>query len=250
MMRMPTIIVSDHGHGDIADLRLPRQFRLLQVGYADHVHAPAAVDVRFGLGRKLRSLHVEVGTATLPGHAHLPAGAFDHSRHLRTYRISEGDVGYDSVAEECVDAMAGAVEELVGNDEIQRLVFFLERTHGGDGNDAFYTQLPESVNIRAEVQLCGQDPVPAPVPRQKRYFAALQCAQDKGVRWIAEGRWLRRLAHISQSGHGVQTAATDDSDFRLRQKLPLQRAAGSDKLAIIQKQLGGSRSAMESKPRQ
>ena len=50
MMRVPAIIVRHHRYGDVTEFRLARQFRLLQVGHADHVHAQAAIDVRLGLG--------------------------------------------------------------------------------------------------------------------------------------------------------------------------------------------------------
>ena len=30
------------------------------------------------------------------------------------------------LAKKCIDAMAGAIEELIGNDEIERLMIFLE----------------------------------------------------------------------------------------------------------------------------
>ena len=56
-----------------------------------------------------------------------------------------------AVAEKSIHAMAGAIEELVGDHEIQRLVFFLQRSHGGNGNDALDAQLLEAVNIGAKI---------------------------------------------------------------------------------------------------
>ena len=53
--------------------------------------------------------------------------------------------------------MKGAVDELIGNDEVGGLVFFLERADGGDGDDALDAELFEGVDVGAEVQLRGQD---------------------------------------------------------------------------------------------
>ena len=103
-------------------------------------------------------------------------------------------MGHDAVAEERIHAVAGAIEKLVGNHELQRLVLFLQRSHGGDGNDPFHAQLLEAINIGAEIQFAGKNAVPASVTRQERHFAALQRAQDIGVGRLAE----RRLqAHFS-----------------------------------------------------
>ncbi len=56
MLGMPAVVVGDHGHGHVADLGLARQPGFLQVGHADDVHAPGAVEVGFGLGGSGRSL--------------------------------------------------------------------------------------------------------------------------------------------------------------------------------------------------
>ena len=56
-------------------------------------------------------------------------------------RIAKGDVAHDAVAKESGDAMKGAIDELVGNDEVGGLVLFLERADGGDGEDALDAEL-------------------------------------------------------------------------------------------------------------
>ena len=85
------------------------------------------------------------------GDAGLGAGGLDHARKFSTDRIGKTDVGHQSVAEKRVDAVAGAIEELVGNDEIQRLMLFFQRSDGGNRNDAFDSQLLEAVNVGAEI---------------------------------------------------------------------------------------------------
>ncbi len=54
----------------------------------------------------------------------------------------------------------------------------------------------------------------APVPRQKGHAAALQLAQHESVGRRAKGRFHALLAHVGESGHRVEPAAADDSDFR------------------------------------
>ncbi len=51
------------------------------------------------------------------------------------------DVRHNAVAEEGADAREGAVDELVGDHEVRRLVLFLERANGGHGEDALDAQL-------------------------------------------------------------------------------------------------------------
>ena len=56
----------------------------------------------------------------------LLARRLDHSREFSAYRIGKSDVRHHSAAEKSIDAMPGAIEELVGDHEIQRLVLFLQ----------------------------------------------------------------------------------------------------------------------------
>ena len=70
--------------------------------------------------------------------------------------VGKRDVRDQTIAEEGIDAVAGAIEELVGDHKIERLVLFLERSHGRDRNDSLDTQLLEAVDVGAEVQFAGQ----------------------------------------------------------------------------------------------
>ena len=111
--------------------------------------------------------------------------------------IGEADVRDDAVAEKSVDAMAGAVEELVGDHEVERLVLFLQRADRGNRNDALDSQLLEAVNVRAEIQFAGQKSVPAPMARQKGDFASFERAQNIGVGRIAKRSLLPQFAATS-----------------------------------------------------
>src|SRR5579864_7572789 len=164
-MWMPAIVVGDHGNGDVAELSLARQLGFLQVGHADDVHAQVAISMRLRFGGKLRALQAQVCPAALADDTNLLACGFDHPRKLPANWIGEGDVSNHSVAKESVHTMAGAIEKLVWNHEIQRLVLFFERTNGRNGDDALDTELFEAMNIGAEVQLARKNSVSTPVPR-------------------------------------------------------------------------------------
>src|ERR1700724_1567214 len=101
-MRMPAVVVRDHRDRNVTELRLARQLRLLQGGPPDHVHAPPAIDVRFGPRGKLWPLHAQVGPATLSHNADFFARRVDYSREFSADRIGEGDVRHHSAAETSV----------------------------------------------------------------------------------------------------------------------------------------------------
>ena len=130
-------------------------------------------------------------------------------------------MAHDAVAEEGGDAVEGAVDELVGNDEVGGLVLFLERADGGDGEDALDAELLERVDVGAEVELGGKDAMAAAVAGEKGDLAALELAEDKGVRGRAEGRFDALFVNVGEAGHGVKPAAADDADFCLRHLLLL-----------------------------
>src|SRR5579863_2949633 len=164
MMRMPAIIVGDHGDGDVAELRLAREFRFLQIGHADDIHAEATVNIRFCLGRELRAFHAEIGAAMLRDNTHLLTGRFDHLCQLCANGIGESNMGDDAATKKSIHAMTGAVEELIGYHELEWLVLFLERSDGRNGDDPLDAELLESVNVGAEIELARHNSVAASVP--------------------------------------------------------------------------------------
>ena len=126
----------------------------------------------------------------------------------------------NAVAEEGIHTVPGSIEELVGDHEVQRLVFFFQRTNRGHGDDPLHTQLLEAVYVRAKIQLRGQDVMPSPMPRQEGDLAAFKRAKDVGVRRLTEGCLQADFPDLAEPGHGVKPAAANDADFRLRQESP------------------------------
>ena len=83
--------------------------------------------------------------------------------HLGTDRVGKADMDHQAVSEEGGRAEAGAVEVLVGDEEILGPELLFERADGAEGDDALDAQRLEAVNVGAEVQLRGRDAVAAPV---------------------------------------------------------------------------------------
>ena len=125
-MRMPAVIVRNHGYRRVTNFCLARQLGFLQVSHANHVHAPTAVYIRFRPGRELRTLHAQVCAATFADDTYFLAGLFHDAGKFRTYRVRKRDVGDNAVAEKCIRSMACAVEKLVRDHEFQGFVLFLE----------------------------------------------------------------------------------------------------------------------------
>src|ERR1035441_1688911 len=136
--------------------------------------------------------------------------------------LAKSNVRHQSVTEEGVHAMPGAIDELIGNHEIQRLVLLLQRTHRRQRKNALHPELLESVNIGAIRKLGGHQTMSAPMTGEERDLAATQCAQNVRIGRRSKWRLQRHFVHIGQAGHGVQTTPADNPNFRLLQRVLLQ----------------------------
>src|SRR5215469_10405399 len=233
VMRMPAVIIGDHCDRDIANLGLAGEFGFLQVGHTDDVHSKAAVDVGLGLGGKLWAFHAEVRSAALADDADLHAGVFDHACEFCADGVGETDVRDNSVSEESIHAVACAIEELVGDHEVEGLVLFLQRSDRGDGDDALDAQLLEPVDVSTEIQFAGQDAVAASVTREEGHLTAFERTANVGVGSCAERSLQPNFFDSGEARHGIQATAPDDSNFRLGQTSS-SLDYDLDKLVIIQ----------------
>ena len=62
---VPAVVVGDHRQGAVGDFGFAGQAGFGVVGHADHIAAPAAVELRFRLGGEGRALHAEVGATAV-----------------------------------------------------------------------------------------------------------------------------------------------------------------------------------------
>ena len=123
VMGMPAVIVGDHGHGYVANLGFAGELRFLEIGHPDYVHAPAAVNIRLGFGGKLRPLHAQVRAPELLIYSCLATGGMHDFREFGADGVGKRDVRDNAVAEKSVDAMTSAIEKLVGENEVEGLMF-------------------------------------------------------------------------------------------------------------------------------
>src|SRR4029077_6701669 len=116
------------------------------------------------------------------------------------------------VSEEGVAPVAGAVEELVGDDDVGRLVLELHRADGRDRDQLLDSQELEAEDVGAVVELGGEQAVAAAVARQEGDGAAVELADDVRVRRLAERRVEAGLLAHHQPLHLIQAAAADHTD--------------------------------------
>ena len=60
------------------------------------------------------------------------SGGGDNRASLGTKGFSKADVGHNALVKEGVGALAGTVNKLVGNNQIQGGIFLLQAAHGAD----------------------------------------------------------------------------------------------------------------------
>src|SRR5204862_7813860 len=116
-------------------------------------------------------------------------------------------------AEERADAPLRPIEELVGNDDVERLVLLLETADGARRQNPLHAERLEAIDVRAEVQLRRQNPVAGAVAREKRDAPPAKRAEPARARRIAKRRPNRLLLAAPHLRHVVQTAAADDADL-------------------------------------
>ena len=127
-------------------------------------------------------------------------------------RVRERHVRHQAAAEEGADPPLRAIEELIGHDDVERRVFLLQAADRARRQDPLDAEHLEPVDVRAEVQLGGQQAMAGAVPRQERDAPSPQRAENIGAGRIAERCRERLLFAVGQLRHVVQAAAADDAD--------------------------------------
>src|SRR5439155_9264646 len=131
--------------------------------------------------------------------------------------ICNQKVGDDAVAKKSIDAMARAIKELIGDDELHRLVLFLERADCGNGNNTLHSEMLKAINVRAKIQFGRKNAMPTPMPCQERDLSAFQRAENVGIRGLSERRAQADFFYLVESRRGIESDAAYDSNFGLSQ---------------------------------
>src|SRR5580658_9738590 len=150
---MPTIVIRDHCDRCVANLRLACQLGLRQISHANHVEAKLPVCMRFRQGGKLRPFHANVCSGAMSFHTGRIASFSDVRGQDGASRLVESHVSYDSTAKKRCDTQACAIEELVGDYEIERRQIVAKRTDCADGQNSFHSKHLQRAYIRAIIYL-------------------------------------------------------------------------------------------------
>src|SRR5574337_85521 len=117
---MPDIVIGYQGQRRIADLSLPTELGLLQIGHPDDIDSPLPIDPRLRPGRKLRSLDTQVCAAMVYSRPYRPPGCEQQLAQGRTGRIGEAHMRDEAISEERADPPLCPIKKLIRNDDIQR----------------------------------------------------------------------------------------------------------------------------------
>jgi cysteine-rich repeat protein len=210
---LPAVVVRDEGGHRVAHLGLARELGLRDGRHADHRGAERAVEVGLGLRRELGALHADVGAALARRQAELAALRAEQPRLLGAERAVEGDVGDDAVAEERRGPALRPVEDLVGDDEVQRRQLLAQRADGADRQQPLDAERLERPDVGAHVDLGGQQDVAAAVAREEGALHSAELADRHGPGGLAERRLDLDRAHAAQPGDLVESGAAEDSDL-------------------------------------
>src|SRR6185436_20550131 len=111
------------------------------------------------------------------------------------------------LAEEGRAPLLRAVDELIRNDDVSRMDPLLHRSDRRRRQDALDAERLHRVDVRAIVDVAGEDAVAASVAREERNRSIAEAADEQGVRGGPERRGDRVLAPIRQPREVVEPAA-------------------------------------------
>jgi hypothetical protein len=114
-------------------------------------------------------------------------GLADGAGEGRAHGVGELDVRDHAAAEEGADALAVTVDELVGDDDVPGRDLLAQAPDRAHRHDPLDTEALQREDVGAEVDLGGEQAMPAPVPRQEDETRAAEPADDHLVRGRTEG---------------------------------------------------------------
>ena len=193
VVRVPAVVVRDHGDRRVAELGLARELRLRHVRHADDVAAPRAIEVRTQpasrtAGPPSRRTCRRAGTGSAPPlpRARARRRAFGHTGcAIDTCATKPGPKKLFSRAKRAVD-------ELI--DEHERGLAAGPRASEPQAEIEITSVTPgalERVDVRAVVDRRRRQHVAAAVARQEHELDARELAEQQRVRWRAERRARR-----------------------------------------------------------
>ena len=219
---VPAVVVRAHANHLVSNLCLPRQLCFRQRGHVDHTATPAAVHIALRPSRELRSLHADNRALVMKPHAvsFQTMSAFPHNlSNLAVEGVREPHVPHHASFEERERANAlGAVDDLVGHNEVPRFDRLLQASDCGESNDSSHAYVSECGDVGAGRDFVGSDFVVQAMAGQKGDWDGLAGGWGRVVKHgdgrggCAPGsRWLQGR-DMSEVREGLQAGAADDCD--------------------------------------
>ena len=133
-------------------------------------------------------------------------------RHLGANRFPKAHMAHQPFAKKCRNAAHCAIKKLIGNHEVQGLMFLFQGTNCTERKYMFHPQLFHAINIGAKIEFRRGQAMPFAMPRKKRNIATSQLPHHIGIRWRTKGSFNGDLFLHCKTGHTVEAAASDDSN--------------------------------------
>ena len=192
LLLVPAVVVGDERHRGVADLGLAAELRLRRVRHADHVDAPGAVEERLGPRRELRPLDAHVRPAPVARRRFSAFAAASRASRRTAETGWANDTWPTQPSPKNVETRRFVrSRNWSGRTMSVGSVGLLHRAAGRGREQARAAQLPEAPDVRAVVDLGGQEAVVASVPGEEGDGDAGEVSEEVGVGRGAEGRLER-----------------------------------------------------------
>jgi hypothetical protein len=122
----------------------------------------------------------------------------------------------DAIAEECLVAHVGMVNELIGHQQIARCDMLLHAAGRTDRYELLDAELLHPPDVGAIIQLAWQYTMSAAMARQENNLDVSELPAIIGIGRPPEGRFERNLFDSIEPAHLVEAAATDYAEYRFR----------------------------------
>lgn len=187
----PAVVIGGHADHLVGQLGLTGQLGLGQSRHVDDAAAPRAVHVALGAGAEGGALHADDGALVVQDDTvalHGGGALLNNSGKAGVKGVGKTDVSYNAalVEGEGADAL-GAVDDLVGDDEIHGLDLLAQRADGGEGDDGAHADGAQGGNIGAGGNLVGSQLVVEAVAGEEGDGVAVVLEDHKGRRGRAPG---------------------------------------------------------------
>ena len=218
---MPAVVIRHHADRGVTDLRFASEGGFGKVRHADDIATPALVQLRFGESGELRPLHGKVGSPSHYVQAQIPGAVVRQVCEALADWMRHGNMRDHAALEECLDAIAGPIDELINHHEGSGSQLLLERSDRTQGEDLGYAGSLQDIDVGPVIDGARRKRMAAPVTGQEDQLLSFELAKQKLIGGIAKGGAHRLPLKLTQSLDLIDSASTDDSQYSCHVSLHL-----------------------------